>query len=113
MVLDRFIPTTKFCPDCGQMHKTLKVWDREFVCPECGVISDRDVHASANMVWIYKECVKHNIVPADCRAIMRADFDRLWSMVFGSAASNRVEGMPADCTGSVQRLSSVLQSIAL
>jgi putative transposase len=113
VVLDRFIPTTKFCPDCGQMHKTLKVWDREFVCPECGTLSDRDVHAAQNMVWIYKECVKHNIVPADRRVITRADFDRLWSMVFGSSASNRVEGMPDDCTGSVQRLSPVSQSVAL
>lgn len=97
VVLDRFIPTTKLCPDCGQLHKTLKVWDREYVCPECGCLSDRDIHAAQNMVWIYKECVKHNIVPADCRAITRADFDRLWSMVFGSRTSDRVEGMPADC----------------
>ena len=58
---------------------------------------DRDVHAAQNMVWIYNECLKHNIIPSDGRVITRADFDRLVSMVFGSSAANRVEGMPADC----------------
>jgi len=99
VVLDRFIPTTKFCPHCGQMHKSLKLWDREYVCPNCGQSMDRDVHAAQNMVWIYKECLKHQIIPMDGREITRADFDRLVSMVFGSSAADRVEGMPDDCNG--------------
>ena len=97
VVLDRFIPTTKFCPHCGQMHKSLKLWDRTYVCPKCGRSMDRDVHAAQNMVWIYKECLKHHIIPTDGREITRADFDRLVSMVFGSNAADRVEGMPDDC----------------
>ena len=98
VVLDRFIPTTKFCPHCGHMHKLIKVWDRAYVCPHCGQQMDRDVHAAQNMVWIYKECLKHNIIPADGREIKREDFDRLVSMVFNSRNTvNRVEGMPDDC----------------
>ena len=98
VVLDRFIPTTKFCPHCGHMHKLIKVWDRTYVCPHCGQHMDRDVHAAQNMVWIYKECLKHNIIPTDGREITRADFDRLVSMVFNSRnAVNRVEGRPDDC----------------
>ena len=50
------------------------------------------------MVWIYKECVEHNIIPSDGREIKREDFDRLVSMVFGSNV-NRVEGMPVDSRG--------------
>ena len=46
IVLDRFIPTTKFCPNCGHMHKLIKLSDREYVCPECGCVMDRDVHAA-------------------------------------------------------------------
>lgn len=46
VVLDRFIPTTKLCPDCGQLHKALQVWDREYACPVCGSLSDRDIHAA-------------------------------------------------------------------
>ena len=46
IVLDRFIPTTKFCPHCGQMNKLIKLWDRTYVCPLCGQQMDRDVHAA-------------------------------------------------------------------
>ena len=46
IILDRLIPTTKFCPHCGQMHKLIKVWDREYVCPYCNERMDRDVHAA-------------------------------------------------------------------
>lgn len=99
IVLDRFIPTTKFCPHCGQMHKMIKMWDREYVCPHCGCVMDRDVHAAQNMVWIYENCIKYNIIPMDGREIKRADFDRLVSMVFNSNV-NRVEGIPNDCTES-------------
>ena len=98
IVLDRFIPTTKFCFECGQMHKMIQLNDREYICPHCGSRMDRDVHAAKNMVWIYKMCLKHNIIPPDGRVITRADFDRLVSMVFGNRkVSDRVEGMPADC----------------
>ena len=50
------------------------------------------------MVWIYKECVRNNIIPSDGREIKREDFDRLVSMVFSKNA-NRVEGMPVDSRG--------------
>ena len=46
IILDRLIPTTKFCPHCGHMHKLIKVWDREYVCPYCDEHMDRDVHAA-------------------------------------------------------------------
>ena len=50
------------------------------------------------MVWIYEECVRHNIIPSDGREIKREDFDWLVSMVFSKNA-NRVEGMPVDSKG--------------
>ena len=50
------------------------------------------------MVWIYEECIKHNIIPSDGREIKREDFDRLVSMVFSKNA-NRVEGRPVDSKG--------------
>ena len=53
-VLDRSLPTSKYCFDCFHKNENLKVWEREFVCPHCGCISDRDVHAAKNMVAFYK-----------------------------------------------------------
>ena len=49
-VLDSSYPTSKFCFDCFHKKRDLKLWDRTFVCPNCGSVSDRDVHASKNMV---------------------------------------------------------------
>jgi putative transposase len=43
--IDRWFPSSKLC-DCGYINKSLTLSDREWVCPECGQIHDRDVHAA-------------------------------------------------------------------
>jgi len=53
VVLDKYVPTTKVCVECGCYHDELKVYDRTFKC-DCGVEMDRDVHAAQNMVWFYR-----------------------------------------------------------
>ena len=63
-VLDRSLPTSKYCFDCFHKNENLKVWEREFVCPNCGCISDRDIHAAKNMVAFYKLI---QMVPMDDR----------------------------------------------
>ena len=63
-VLDRSLPTSKYCFDCFHKNENLKVWEREFVCPNCGVITDRDVHAAQNMIAFYKLI---QMVPMECR----------------------------------------------
>lgn len=56
VVLDKYLPTTKFCTECGLWHDELKVWDRTFSC-SCGVKMDRDIHAAQNMVWFFENYV--------------------------------------------------------
>ena len=56
VVLDRLVPTTKVCTNCGQYHDELKVWERVFRC-DCGIEMDRDVHAAQNMVWFHENNV--------------------------------------------------------
>ena len=63
-VLDRSLPTSKYCFDCFHKNDDLKVWEREFVCPSCGCITDRDVHAAQNMIAFYKLI---QMVPMECR----------------------------------------------
>ena len=55
-IVDRFYPSSKTCNCCGYINKTLKLSDRDFICPECGVIEDRDKNASYNLrdAKIYK-----------------------------------------------------------
>ena len=45
--ISKWMPTTKFCPNCGCLN-TLTLVDRTFVC-DCGYSCDRDVHAARNV----------------------------------------------------------------
>ena len=47
--VDRFFPSSKTCSQCGCIHKTLKLSDRTFECPECGFTIDRDFNAAMNL----------------------------------------------------------------
>jgi len=40
----------KTCGDCGWINQELKLSDREWTCNSCGVIHDRDVNASRNIL---------------------------------------------------------------
>lgn len=47
--IGRFEPSSKMC-GCGAINKNLKLSDREWVCPECGIINQRDVLAANNIL---------------------------------------------------------------
>ena len=48
--IDRFYPSSKLCSDCGYKKDNLQLSDREWVCPECGVVHDRDINAAKNIL---------------------------------------------------------------
>jgi len=54
VVLSKWTPTTKYCPQCDSLNQTLKLSDRTFNCPNCGYTEDRDVHAGKNMLFFGK-----------------------------------------------------------
>ena len=43
--IDRWFPSSKLC-DCGYKNDSLSLSDRTWICPHCGQIHDRDVHAA-------------------------------------------------------------------
>jgi len=48
---DRFEPTTQRCSCCGEINQTkLELKDRIFNCPFCGLVLNRDVNASKNII---------------------------------------------------------------
>ena len=54
--INRFYSSSKTCNDCGWINQNLKLSDREWTCNSCGVIHDRDINASRN---ILKEGLKN------------------------------------------------------
>lgn len=72
VILDKSIPTTKLCTNCGQFHDEIKLWDRTFKC-FCGIEMDRDVHAAQNMVWFFENNVgvgRTNIKRVEMKALV-------------------------------------------
>jgi len=48
-IVNRFYPSSKTCSGCGHIKKDLKLKDRTYVCPECGLEIDRDLNAAINL----------------------------------------------------------------
>lgn len=46
---DRFYPSSKTCSDCGSVLVELSLSVREWSCPECGSVHNRDVNAAINL----------------------------------------------------------------
>jgi putative transposase len=50
--IDRFFPSSKRCFDCGHIVESLSLSIREWTCPKCGVIHDRDENAAHNILAV-------------------------------------------------------------
>ena len=52
--IDRFYPSTQLCSVCGYKNESVKGLSglkfREWICPECGEVHDRDFNASRNIL---------------------------------------------------------------
>jgi putative transposase len=48
--MDRFYPSSQLCHCCGARREDLRLSDREYACPACGYVGDRDENASWNIL---------------------------------------------------------------
>lgn len=48
--IDRWFPSSKTCSACGHIVEKLPLSVREWTCPECGILHDRDENAAANIL---------------------------------------------------------------
>lgn len=46
---DRQFASSKTCSGCGYLSADLKLSDRTYICPECGLVLDRDLNAAKNL----------------------------------------------------------------
>jgi putative transposase len=49
VIVDRWFPSSKACHKCGHVAEKLPLNIREWECPQCGVLHDRDVNAAKNI----------------------------------------------------------------
>lgn len=49
MYVDKWFASSKTCHSCGSKNDLLELSDREWVCPTCGCIIDRDYNAALNI----------------------------------------------------------------
>ena len=47
--IDKWYPSSKRCFDCGHILDSLPLDVRQWTCPECGVVHDRDINAANNI----------------------------------------------------------------
>ena len=72
VILDKWIPTTKLCPDCGKLLD-LSLANRTVEC-SCGYVEDRDIHSAKNMIAIAKSCFENGLVPTEHREVTLTEF---------------------------------------
>ena len=48
--VDRFYPSSKICHNCGHINKSLTLNDRQWVCPQCSEMIERDYNAALNIL---------------------------------------------------------------
>ena len=67
ILIGRFIPTTKECNNCHNKYD-IKLNERIYKCPSCGLVIDRDYNSSLNMTYYGMKTEKFKkIVPEDSR----------------------------------------------
>ena len=77
IMLNKYLPTTKLCTNCGQIHDEMNLYDRQFVC-SCGVKEDRDAHSAKTMIWL-------NNVGVGRINLKRVELEALLTMKFSSS----------------------------
>ena len=50
IAVDRWFPSSKTCSHCGHLLDALPLHLREWTCPGCGGVHDRDVNAARNIL---------------------------------------------------------------
>ena len=49
ITIDKWYPSSKTCRHCGYVNDKLSIADREWTCPSCGSIIERDYNAAINI----------------------------------------------------------------
>jgi putative transposase len=57
--VDRWFPSSKMCSCCGHVVSALPLNIREWSCPSCGSVHDRDLNAAKNILAVGQTVAAH------------------------------------------------------
>lgn len=57
--VDRWFPSSKTCSECGHVVSALPLQIREWTCPACGTVHDRDLNAAKNILAVGQTVAAH------------------------------------------------------
>ena len=81
LVIDRFFPSTKMCPDCGAINEGITLSDRIFTCG-CGYAEDRDVKAAKTLLLAGEHEMSCTLAERKCTPEERmSDFDTSYEIL--------------------------------
>lgn len=49
IIIDKWFPSSKTCSNCKEVNSSLTLKDREWICPTCSAIHNRDINAAINI----------------------------------------------------------------
>ena len=50
LIIGRFFPSTRMCPECGVIKEGITLSDRTFICDSCGYTEERDIKSAKTML---------------------------------------------------------------
>ena len=68
MFADKYFASSKTCFECGAKNGLLKLSDREWVCPHCGAIIDRDYNAALNLRDYFYKVINNTVGTTEIKA---------------------------------------------
>jgi len=74
VVIDRFYPSSKTCPCCGNIKQDLELSDRVYECEVCNHIMDRDLNASINILNEGIGRVTPELTPVEIMALYKLKY---------------------------------------
>lgn len=50
IIINKYLPTTKKCSNCGNIKETIDKTERTYYCEKCKIILDRDINSAKNIL---------------------------------------------------------------
>ena len=102
IVIDRFFPSTRMCPNCGAIKEDITLSDRTFICDSCGYTEDRDVKSAKTMLLAGRHEMSCTLAEYKCTPEERiSDFDNSYEIWKHSAKRPEMGKRPEAPSSSV------------